>query len=55
MSQTYNRLQKKYNTVDATAKDSCFFFAVVDSKGKRVMELDHIMMKNISKSTSALN
>ena len=38
---TLQSLQKKYNTVDATAKDSCFFFAVVDSKGKPVMQLDH--------------
>ena len=37
---TLQSLQKKYNTVDATAKDSCFFFAVVDTKGKPVMELD---------------
>ena len=37
---TLQSLQKKYNTVDATGKDSCFFFAVVDSKGKPVMELD---------------
>ena len=28
------RLQKKYNTIDATAKDSCFYFAVVDNNGK---------------------
>ena len=34
------RLQKKYNTIDATAKDSCFYFAVVDNNGKRVKELD---------------
>ena len=34
------RLQKKYNTIDATGKDSCFYFAVVDSNGKRVKELD---------------
>ena len=38
---TLQKLQKKYNTVDATAKDSCFYFAVVDSKGKPVMQLDH--------------
>ena len=38
---TLQSLQKKYNTVDATAKDSCFYFAVVDSKGKPVMQLDH--------------
>ncbi len=37
---TLQTLQKKYNTVDATAKDSCFYFAVVDSKGKQVKELD---------------
>ncbi len=37
---TLQGLQKKYNTVDATAKDSCFYFAVVDSKGKKVKELD---------------
>ena len=37
---TLQGLQKKYNTVDATAKDSCFYFAVVDSKGKQVKELD---------------
>ena len=35
------KMQKKYNTVDATAKDSCFYFAVVDKKGKPVMQLDH--------------
>ncbi len=35
------RLQKKYNTIDATAKDSCFYFAVVDSNGKSVKELDY--------------
>ena len=34
------RLQKDYNTIDATAKDSCFYFAVVDNNGKRVKELD---------------
>ena len=34
------RLQKKYNTIDATGKDSCFYFAVVDNKGKRVKVLD---------------
>jgi len=33
---TLQQLQKKYNTVDATAKDSCFYMAVVDSKGKPV-------------------
>ena len=37
---TLQQLQKKYNTVDATAKDSCFYFAVVDSKGKQVKEID---------------
>ena len=35
------RLQKKYNTIDATAKDSCFYFAVVDNNGKSVKELDY--------------
>ena len=35
------KLQKKYNTVDATAKDSCFYFAVVDNNGKKVKMLDH--------------
>ena len=34
------KLQKDYNTIDATAKDSCFYFAVVDKKGKPVMQLD---------------
>ena len=34
------RLQKKYNTIDATAKDSCFYFAVVDNNGKQIKELD---------------
>ena len=38
---TLQQLQKKYNTVDATAKDSCFYMAVVDSKGKPVMQLDN--------------
>ena len=38
---TLQKLQKKYNTVDATAKDSCFYFAVVDKKGKPVMELNN--------------
>jgi len=33
-------LQKKYNTVDATAKDSCFYFAVVDKKGNAKKMLD---------------
>ena len=33
---TLQSLQKKYNTVDATAKDSCFYFAVVDNNGKKV-------------------
>ena len=37
---TLQTLQKKYNTVDATAKDSCFYFAVVDSKGKPVNEIN---------------
>ncbi len=40
---TLQGLQKKYNTVDATAKDSCFYFAVVDSKGKT-----KLIRKNIS-------
>ena len=34
------RLQKKYNTIDATAKDSCFYFAVVDKNGKHLKMLD---------------
>ena len=38
---TLQNLQKKYNTVDATAKDSCFYFAVVDNNGKKVKMLDH--------------
>ena len=38
---TIQKLQKKYNTVDATAKDSCFYFAVVDKKGKPVMQLNN--------------
>ena len=38
---TLQTLQKKYNTVDATAKDSCFYFAVVDKKGKPVMHLNN--------------
>ena len=37
---TLQTLQKKYNTVDATAKDSCFYFAVVDKKGKTKTMLD---------------
>ena len=37
---TLQGLQKKYNTVDATAKDSCFYFAVVDSKGNKVKSVD---------------
>ena len=37
---TLQKLQKKYNTVDATAKDSCFYFAVVDKKGKPVNVLN---------------
>jgi len=34
------RLQTKYTTVDSVGKDSCFFMAVVDGKGKEVKELD---------------
>ena len=34
------RLQRKYTTVDSVGKDSCFFMAVVDGKGKEVKELD---------------
>ena len=37
---TLQQLQKKYNTVDATAKDSCFYMAVVDSKGKPVNQIN---------------
>ena len=37
---TLQTLQKKYNTVDATAKDSCFYFAVVDKKGNKAKMLD---------------
>jgi hypothetical protein len=37
---TFQKLQRRYSTVDATSKDSCFYFAVVDSKGKQVKELD---------------
>ena len=37
---TLQKLQKKYNTVDATAKDSRFYFAVVDKKGKPVNVLN---------------
>ena len=37
---TLQQLQKKYNTVDATAKDSCFYMAVVDSKGKPVIQIN---------------
>ena len=37
---TLQTLQKKYNTVDATAKDSCFYFAVVDEKGNKAKMLD---------------
>ena len=37
---TLQQLQKKYNTVDGTAKDSCFYFAVVDNNGKKVKQLD---------------
>ena len=33
-------LQRKYNTVDATGKDSCFYFAVVDDKGKPMQTTD---------------
>ena len=33
-------LQRKYNTVDATGKDSCFYFAVVDDKGKPIQTTD---------------
>jgi hypothetical protein len=34
------RLQNKYTTVDSVGKDSCFYMAVVDDKGKAVKELD---------------
>ena len=34
------RLQRKYTTVDSVGKDSCFYMAVVDGKGKEVKELD---------------
>ena len=34
------RLQRKYTTVDSVGKDSCFYMAVVDDKGKEVKELD---------------
>jgi len=34
------RLQRKYTTVDSVGKDSCFYMAVVDDKGKAVSELD---------------
>jgi hypothetical protein len=34
------RLQRKYTTVDSVGKDSCFYMAVVDNKGKEVKELD---------------
>jgi len=34
------RLQNKYTTVDSVGKDSCFYMAVVDDKGKEVKELD---------------
>lgn len=37
---TLQKLQRKYNTVDATGKDSCFYFAVVDNKGNEVKVLD---------------
>ena len=37
---TLQKLQKKYNTVDATAKDSCFYFAVIEKKGKPVNVLN---------------
>jgi len=32
------RLQTKYTTVDSVGKDSCFYMAVVDDKGKSVKE-----------------
>ena len=38
-------LQRKYNTVDATGKDSCFYFAVVDDKGKPIQTTDATMMR----------
>ena len=34
------RLQNKYTTVDSVGKDSCFFMAVVDDKGKPVNTID---------------
>jgi len=34
------RLQRKYTTVDSVGKDSCFYMAVVNNKGKAVKELD---------------
>ena len=34
------RLQNKYTTVDSVGKDSCFYMAVVDDKGKDVKEVD---------------
>ena len=34
------RLQNKYTTVDSVGKDSCFYMAVVDSKGKPVNTTD---------------
>ena len=37
---TLQKMQKKYNTIDATAKDSCFYFAVVDKKGNKAKMLD---------------
>ncbi|BCV05926.1 MAG: hypothetical protein CM15mV121_050 [uncultured marine virus] len=50
------RLQKKYNTIDATGKDSCFYFAVVDNNGKKVKVLDEYNDEvDKSKNISALN
>ena len=34
------RLQRKYTTVDSVGKDSCFYMAVVDDKGKDVKDVD---------------
>ena len=34
------RLQRKYTTVDSVGKDSCFYMAVVDDKGKAVKTRD---------------
>ena len=42
---TLQQLQKKYNTVDASAKDSCFYMAVVDSKGKPVNQINEYSIK----------